>query len=48
MKTGETCKETGTYKCSEHSSYTIKISEGETFPPCNHNGDSHGATWILM
>ncbi len=45
-KTGETCTVSGIYYCSIHSGYTIKISRGETFPPCNYGG-GHGATWII-
>lgn len=47
MKTGEKCNHSGIYYCQDHTSYTIDIQVGDTFPPCNHNGNSHGTTWIL-
>ena len=46
--TGEKCTQSGVYKCSTHPTYEIPLSEGETFPPCNSGGQSHGATWILV
>ncbi|MGL4598861.1 MAG: hypothetical protein ACRCYO_15195 [Bacteroidia bacterium] len=48
MKTGQTCTRSGKYYCQQHPSYTIRISSGETFPPCNETRDSHGAIWIFM
>lgn len=45
MSTGEKCTISGKYQCTQHPAYTIYLSVGETFPPCNHNGNSHGATW---
>lgn len=47
-KTGETCTQSGKYRCGTHTSYTIYLSKGETFPPCNHNDQAHGATWVLV
>lgn len=47
MKTGQTCVESGIYRCSKHSTKEIALSKGETFPPCSYDG-GHGATWILV
>lgn len=44
--TGNKCKKSGRYYCSEHKSKTIKIQEGDTFPPCQDS--DHGATWIMI
>jgi hypothetical protein len=48
MKTGQTCAQSGVYKCSDHSSNTIPLSKGETFPPCTYGGRAHSATWVLV
>lgn len=45
--TGQKCPKSGVYKCSKHSSNTIPLSKGETFPPCSHDG-GHAATWKLV
>jgi hypothetical protein len=45
--TGQTCQQSGIYKCSLHPTNTIPLSKGETFPPCSR-GDGHGATWVLV
>lgn len=47
MTTGQTCTQSGIYRCSKHSSKEIALSKGETFPPCSYDG-GHGATWILV
>jgi hypothetical protein len=44
--TGESCQESGVYKCSTHTSQTIPLAKGNRFPPCAENG-GHAATWIL-
>ena len=46
-RTGQKCPESGVYKCSIHTSNTIPLSKGETFPPCSWGG-GHAATWILV
>lgn len=46
-KTGQTCQVSGIYRCQTHSSNTIPLSRGETFPPCS-DGGRHGTTWILV
>ena len=46
--TGEKCPASGKYKCSTHSTSVIYLSKDETFPPCSHNGNSHGATWTKV
>lgn len=45
--TGTKCDQSGIYQCSTHPSYTIALSKGETFPPCQ-SGSAHGTTWILV
>ena len=45
--TGQTCQQSGDYKCSTHPSQIIPIAKGNRFPPCP-NGGGHGATWILI
>jgi len=46
-KTGETCKVSGVYKCSTHTSNTIPLAIGNKFPPCS-NGAGHATTWELV
>lgn len=46
-RTGSKCTVSGVYRCSTHSSNTIPLSKGETFPPCSVNR-GHGTTWILV
>ena len=46
-KTGEKCQVSGEYRCSTHSSNTIPLSKGETFPPCSWGG-GHATTWIFV
>lgn len=46
-KTGSICQQSGIYRCKTHPTYTIPLSKGEKFPPCNRNG-GHGTTWILV
>jgi len=45
--TGETCKESGVYRCQSHTTNTIPIAKGNRFPPCSLNG-GHGTTWVLV
>jgi hypothetical protein len=45
-RTGETCQESGVYRCSRHHTQTIPLSKGERFPPCSDG--RHGATWELV
>jgi hypothetical protein len=45
--TGSKCTQSGVYKCSLHTSNTIPLSKGETFPPCSVGG-GHAATWLLV
>ncbi len=45
--TGQTCQESGVYKCSQHPTNEIPLSKNETFPPCSVGG-GHSATWILV
>jgi len=45
--TGQTCTESGVYRCSVHTSNTIPLSKGERFPPCGLGG-GHSATWQLV
>jgi len=48
-KTGETCQNSGVYKCQLHPSNTIPLSKGEKFPPCRIGvGGGHGTIWILV
>ena len=46
-RTGETCQESGVYKCSTHTAQTIPLAKGNTFPPCA-SGGRHSTTWILV
>ena len=47
--TGQTCQQSGDYKCSTHPSQIIPISKGERFPPCNTVGNAaHSTTWVLV
>jgi hypothetical protein len=46
-KTGETCQQSGIYKCQAHAANQIPLSKGERFPPCSNNG-GHGTTWVLV
>ena len=46
-RTGQTCQESGVYKCSTHSTNTIPIAKGNRFPPCSLSG-GHGTTWLLV
>ena len=46
-KTGETCKESGVYRCSKHTSQTIPLAKENRFPPCSEGG-GHAATWELV
>jgi hypothetical protein len=46
-KTGETCQESGVYKCSVHTQNTIPLAKSNRFPPCSMNG-GHSATWVLV
>lgn len=46
-RTGETCRESGVYKCNTHPSNTIPLAVGNTFPPCSL-GSGHGTTWVLV
>lgn len=46
-KTGEKCQQSGVYRCHTHTSNTIPLSKGETFPPCTIGG-GHGTTWRLV
>jgi len=43
--TGEKCQQSGIYYCKSHTSNTIALSKGDTFPPCSDG--RHGATWVL-
>lgn len=47
-KTGETCTQSGVYRCSDHPHYEIPLSKGERFPPCNNGGKGHSTTWVLV
>lgn len=46
-KTGETCQESGVYKCSTHPANTIPLAKGNKFPPCSLGG-GHSTTWMLV
>ena len=46
-KTGETCKESGVYRCSKHLTQTIPLAKENRFPPCPNDG-GHAATWELV
>lgn len=46
-QTGETCQESGVYRCSRHTSQTIPLAKGNRFPPCSEGG-GHGTTWQLV
>lgn len=46
-QTGQKCTQSGVYRCSTHSTNTIPLSKGETFPPCSRNG-GHRADWVLV
>lgn len=43
--TGEKCQESGVYYCASHTSQTIPLAKGNTFPPCSVTG--HATTWHL-
>jgi hypothetical protein len=46
-KPGDKVPETGTVKCTQHSSVRSNVKAGTTFPPCDHWGE-HGrknCTW---
>ena len=45
--TGQTCEESGVYKCTTHPSNTIPIAKGNRFPPCSL-GSGHSAAWTLV
>jgi len=44
-KTGDSCTESGVYKCSSGCGVTISLSKGETFPPCKICGNVY---WNLL
>lgn len=46
-RTGETCQQSGVYRCKTHPSNTIPLSKGERFPPCSQSG-GHATTWELV
>lgn len=46
-RTGETCQESGVYRCGTHSGQTIPLAKGNTFPPCSEGG-GHATTWVLV
>lgn len=47
--TGQTCKQSGDYICTEHAENSIPMAQGKTFPPCSFvNEHEHGATWRLV
>ena len=46
-RTGESCQESGVYKCSTHPTNTIPLAKGNKFPPCSLGG-GHSTTWTLV
>ncbi len=46
-RTGETCIQSGVYKCSTHPSNEIPLAKGNQFPPCSVSG-GHGTNWVLV
>lgn len=49
-KTGETCQESGLYKCQSHGSNIIPFTKGDTFPACpvGSSSSGHSTTWSLL
>lgn len=47
FKEGETCPETGVYKCANDGK-TVALAEGESFPECEYCRKDGGKTnWIM-
>lgn len=46
-KSGETCVQSGVYKCTLHPSNEVPIAKGSLFPKCKIKED-HLAQWIFV
>ena len=46
-KTGETCRESGVYRCRKHLAQTIMQAKKRHFPWCGEAG-GHATTWELV
>ena len=46
--TGQICEMPGTYRCTQHESRKVTMSEGKRFPPCKGEGKGHSADWMRV
>jgi len=46
--TGQVCEIPGTYRCTQHESREVTMSEGKRFPPCQGDGKGHSADWMRI
>lgn len=46
-KTGSPCEKAGLYVCKDHPKRTVKMKEGNRFPPCRGDKKGHSTTWVL-
>ncbi|MBN2859889.1 MAG: hypothetical protein JXK93_06470 [Sphaerochaetaceae bacterium] len=46
--TGQMCDMPGTYRCTQHESREVTMSEGKRFPPCKGEGKGHSADWMRI
>jgi uncharacterized protein (DUF58 family) len=46
-RTGAACEKSGRYVCKDHPKRTVKMQEGNRFPPCRGDKKGHSTVWIL-